>query len=111
MAEPRRAREPRPLADLIEKLSAGKGWGERLALGTLRRRWAEVAGATVAERSEPVRLAAGVLTIRAEAGAWASELTLLGRALAARADAMLGSGLVREVRIVSGGRFDRSAGA
>lgn len=99
------AREPRRLGELLEKLSAGRGWGERLALGRLRARWAEIAGETVAARSEPVRLSAGVLTIRAEAGAWATELSLLSASVAGRADAALGGGFVREVRVVSSDPF------
>ena len=105
--EPARPREPRPLGDLVALYSAGRGWGERLALGRLRNQWPEVAGDLVASRSEPVRLAGGILTIRADDGAWATELTLLGTALARRAEAALGGGFVREVRVVSG--RDRNA--
>jgi predicted nucleic acid-binding Zn ribbon protein len=82
--------------------SAGRGWGERLTLGRLRNQWPAVVGASVAARSEPVKLAAGVLTIRAESGAWATELTLLAKQLLARMGDQLGAGVVRDVRVVVG---------
>lgn len=102
--EPKRRREPRPVGELIEGLSRKAGWAERLALGTLRERWPEVVGPAVASRCEPVRLDQAVLTIRAEAGAWATELTLLGASVAAKSERLLGPGSVREVRVVAGRR-------
>lgn len=97
-----RDRDPSPLGDLLPVLVSGRGWGERMALGRLRESWAEVVGPLVAQRSEPVKLHRGVLTVRAEGGAWASELTLLARSVADKADAFLGGGKVREVRVAAG---------
>lgn len=102
-------REPRPLGELIDSMSTTSGWGNRLALGRLRQRWAEVAGNAVAAHSEPVKLDGGVLTIRAEAGAWATELTLLASTLASKADEALGGRFVREVRVVASGAFEPGA--
>lgn len=100
MAE-RREREPARLAELLRTLVAGRGWEDRLALGRLRAEWREVAGELLASRSEPVRLTRGVLTVRAE-GTWATELALLATTLVSRADAHLGGGRVREVKVVAG---------
>lgn len=94
--------EPKALRDLIETLVAGRGWGERMAAGRLRAQWAAVVGEQVAAHSEPLRLARGVLTLRAESGAWATELSLLASSLAKRIDAHLGGGVVREVKVVAG---------
>lgn len=102
MAAKRGPREPKPLGDLLPTLVAGRGWGERMALGRLRDGWAAVAGEHIARRSEPVKLFRGTLTVRAEAGVWASELTLLAASLAGKADAFLGgSGTVKQVRIAA----------
>ena len=98
----KRERDPTPLGDLMPKLVSGRGWAERMALGRLREAWAEVVGPLVAERSQPVKLYRGVLTVRADGGAWASELTLLARTVAGKADAFLGGGTVREVRVAAG---------
>ncbi|MBI4728207.1 MAG: DUF721 domain-containing protein [Acidobacteria bacterium] len=94
--------EPKALRELLETLVAGRGWGERLAAGRLRDEWAAVVGEQVAAHSEPLKLVRGVLTLRAESGAWATELSLLARSLAGRIDAHLGGGVVREVKIVAG---------
>lgn len=101
MAE-RIERDPRPLGRLLDMLVANRGWGERMALGRLRASWASVVGEQVAARSEPFRFERGVLTVLAEGGAWATELTLLAAGLAASVNASLGEQLVREVRVVAG---------
>jgi hypothetical protein len=73
-----------------------------MAFGRLKDAWLEVVGPQVAARSAPVGLARGVLSIRADGGAWASELTLLARSIVEKADAFLGGGAVREVRVSAG---------
>jgi hypothetical protein len=97
-----RERDPKPLGDVLRTMVAGRGWGERMALQRLRESWREVAGEHLSARTEPVKLFRGVLTVRAEGGAWASELTLLAAPIAAKADAFLGGSSVREVRVVAG---------
>ena len=73
-----------------------------MRIGQLRERWAEVVGPEVAARSTPVALNAGVLSIRTDGAAWASELTLLQRSIAEKVDSYLGGGVVREVRVSAG---------
>ena len=96
-----------PVGQAVGRLIADRGWDEMVALGRLRASWAEVVGADVAARSEPVRLDGGRLTIRVEGGSWAAELALLGSSLARAAAAFLGSQHVREVAVV-GGRLRRA---
>jgi predicted nucleic acid-binding Zn ribbon protein len=95
-------RDPRPLGELLGSLVAGRGWSERMRFGRLKDEWAAVVGPEVAARSTPVGLNAGVLSIRADGAAWASELTLLGRSIAETVDSYLGGGVVREVRVSAG---------
>ena len=73
-----------------------------MALGRLREAWPSIVGDQVAARSEPVSLVRGALTVRAEGGAWAAELTLLGGSVAAAANRFLGEGCVRSVRVAAG---------
>jgi predicted nucleic acid-binding Zn ribbon protein len=89
------------MRDLIDGLSHAGGWAERLVLGKLRGLWPEVAGPVVAGHSEPASLAGGVLTIRADSGVWATELTLLSHQLLARTERALGPGFVGEIRVVA----------
>ncbi|HEX9776044.1 MAG TPA: DUF721 domain-containing protein [Actinomycetota bacterium] len=98
-------RDPAPLADLLPKLVAGRGWGEPIALGKLRESWAAIVGDSVARRSAPLKLFRGTLTVGAEGGAWASEITLQAGVVAERASAFLARpGAVREVRVVARSR-------
>lgn len=94
--------DPRPVSDLVRALVDRRGWHERMSFGRLRQDWPKVVGEGVAARSEPVSLRDGILSIRADGAAWATELTLLSRSIAEKVDSYLGGGAVREVR-VSGG--------
>ncbi|MGZ4126562.1 MAG: DUF721 domain-containing protein [Actinomycetota bacterium] len=94
--------EPRALGDLVRSLVEGRGWNERMSFGRLRDEWATVVGSEVAARCEPVSLVGGTLSIRADGPAWASELTLLSRSIAERADSYLGGGVVKDVRVSAG---------
>ena len=94
--------DPKPVGDLLHELIKGKGWRERMLFGRLRDEWASAVGADVAARSTPVALNAGILSIKADGAAWASELTLLGRSIIEKVDSYLGGGVVREVRVSAG---------
>jgi len=94
--------DPKPLGELLSSLVSGRGWDERMRFGRLRDEWARVVGPEVAARSTPVALNAGVLSIRADGAAWATELTLLARSLVEKADSYLGGGVVLEVRVSAG---------
>ena len=95
-------RDPAPLSEALQELVVERGWERNLALGRLRAQWADVVGAQVAARSEPIKLESGRLTIRVEGGSWAAELALLGHSLATAAAGFLGHDLVREVAVVVG---------
>lgn len=90
------------MSEVVEQLVVKRGWQERMALGRLKARWAEIVGEQVAARSEPIRLEDGRLTIRVEGGAWAAELALLGSTLANSAAHFLGPGRIQEVAVVAG---------
>ena len=94
--------DPKPVGDLLHTLVTGRGWKEHMQFGRLLEEWATVVGADVAARSTPVALRGGVLSIRADGAAWATELTLLGRSIVEKVDSYLGGGVVREVRVSAG---------
>jgi predicted nucleic acid-binding Zn ribbon protein len=94
--------DPRPIGDLITSLIHGRGWGEHMSFGRLRDEWATVVGTNVAARCEPVSLTGGILAIRADGAAWASELTLLSRSIAEKVDGYLGGGVVTAVKVTAG---------
>ena len=94
--------DPKPLGELLSSLVSGRGWDEHMRFGRLREEWASVVGPDVAARSTPVSLNAGVLSIRTDGAAWATELTLLARSIVGKVDSYLGGGVVHEVRVSAG---------
>jgi predicted nucleic acid-binding Zn ribbon protein len=94
-------RDPVRVGDAIRHIVDASGWRERLAVGRLRDGWPRVVGDQIAAHSTPLKLSAGVLLVRAEPGAWASEIALLAAGVATKADAFLGGGLVTEVKVVA----------
>jgi predicted nucleic acid-binding Zn ribbon protein len=99
----RRLRPPEPVGDMLGAFVARRGWGERLGGATLASHWLEVVGPDMASRSEPVRLAGGVLVVRASTAVWATQLRYLIPQLQSNAAEVLGPGRpIREVRIVVG---------
>jgi hypothetical protein len=93
---------PSPVGDALAQFLDRRGWSERLSGATASQRWDEVVGPDLAARCEPVRLAGGTLVVRAESQAWATQLRYLLPQLVTNANAVLGDGSVREVRLVVG---------
>ena len=98
----RRVPSPRSVADVLGGMVRSRGWDERLRGAQLHTRWAEIVGADLARRCEPVRLAGGTLVVRAENRTWATQLRYMTGEIKSRAERVLGEGNVREVRITVG---------
>lgn len=94
-------RDPVRVGEAIRGVVHAEGWRDRLALGRLRDGWVSVVGAQIAAHSAPLKIAGGSLLVRADPGAWASELALFAPALATKADNFLGGGLITEVKVVA----------
>jgi predicted nucleic acid-binding Zn ribbon protein len=93
---------PAGVAGVLGDLARRKGWLRRLEGARIYEAWIEIAGEQLALHTEPVRLHGGVLVLRAESAAWATQVRYLSGELAARADAVLGAGQVRQVTVVTG---------
>jgi hypothetical protein len=98
----RRLAAPTPVGDTLGAVIRRRGWDERLRASTAATRWEDIVGPQLAARCEPVRVAGGCLVVRAENPTWATQLRYLLPQLQANAAEVLGSGVVREVRIVIG---------
>ncbi|MGH8897538.1 MAG: DciA family protein [Egibacteraceae bacterium] len=94
--------EPSPLAALLEVIRARPGWAARLEGARIHACWGEIAGDQLARHAEPVRLAGGVLAVRAVSPAWAEQVRYLSSDLARQANAVLGPGSVRQVTVITG---------
>jgi predicted nucleic acid-binding Zn ribbon protein len=87
------------LGRLTARVATDRGWGERLAGGHVFGRWARIVGEDVAEHATPVSLDNGVLTVRADSTAWATQLRLLHSQLLAKIAAGVGGGVVTKLKV------------
>lgn len=95
-------RDPAPIKAVLGDVGKRLGVESALQTGTLWRRWREIVGPEIADHAEPTSLKEGVLRVRADSAAWATEIGYLGPEIARKANAMARSTLVREVRVWNG---------
>lgn len=99
-------RDPQLLGSTVTALLRERGWTESAAVGSLTGRWPEIVGADVAEHVRPETFEQApdgrglVLVLRADSTAWATSLTYLLPQVRGRVDAELGSGVVRDIRVL-----------
>lgn len=74
-------RDPKPLGATIDALTSQLGWSGPLSQHELLASWAEIAGEETARHSEPIAVEGGVLQVRCESTAWATQLRLMRAAL------------------------------
>lgn len=90
-------RDPQPLWAGITRLITENGWTEPVAVGGVIGRWAAVVGSDVAEHCVPEEFSDGVLTVRADSSAWATQLRLLVPTLLRRMAEDIGENTVHTV--------------
>jgi predicted nucleic acid-binding Zn ribbon protein len=76
-----------------------RGLAAGLTLGRLGRDWTEVVGDRLAAETRPVGLRQGSLVVAASSSAWAAQVRFLANDVRNRANSLLGSEVVREVRV------------
>jgi hypothetical protein len=89
-------REPRRVADSLERIAASLGAPRPSLLGAVFTRWEQLVGPDVAAHATPRSLRDGVLIVMVDHPAWATSLRLLSADLLARIAAH-GGGEVTEV--------------
>jgi predicted nucleic acid-binding Zn ribbon protein len=70
-------RDPHALGDVIDALSQRMGWTSPLARGELLAHWPELVGEETAAHAVPVGIEDGVLAVRCDSTAWATQLRLM----------------------------------
>jgi predicted nucleic acid-binding Zn ribbon protein len=93
-------RDPKLLADAVERLVETKGWTTEINVHTLLARWALLVGAANAAHSQPEGYADTVLTVRADSTAWATQLRYLAPKLVAMLNAQLGDGTITRIKVL-----------
>ncbi|HEY8340974.1 MAG TPA: DUF721 domain-containing protein [Egibacteraceae bacterium] len=94
--------EPAPLGEVLRRVVERRGWDRRLEGARVHQVWEEIAGEELARHAQPVRLVGGVLVVRAESAAWATQVRYLAGTLMERANAVLGPGQVTKVTVTAG---------
>ena len=70
-------RDPEGLGAIVDSLTSKLGWSSPLARSELLASWLEIAGADTSEHSIPVGIEEGVLTVKCDSTAWATQLRLM----------------------------------
>lgn len=109
-------RDPQLLSAAIPRMIEDRGWTIPAAVGGVMGRWGEIVGGHIAAHCTPVEFNGGVLTVRTDSAAWATELRMLAPQLLAKLNAELGTsrkasggpdpeGAISQLRVVGpGGR-------
>jgi len=93
-------RDPKLLADAVERLVETKGWTNEINVHTLLARWALLIGTTNAAHSHPEGYADTVLTVRTDSTAWATQLRYMAPQLVAMLNEQLGDGTVTRISVL-----------
>jgi predicted nucleic acid-binding Zn ribbon protein len=70
-------RDPRGIEDILDGLTSRLGWNSSLAKAELLASWSDIAGSETALHSEPMGIEDGVLTVRCDSTAWATQLRMM----------------------------------
>ncbi|WP_312855891.1 DUF721 domain-containing protein [Nocardioides stalactiti] len=93
-------RDPQTLAGEVGRLVDGRGWGLDLQVRGVFARWGEVVGPEIGAHSTPETITDGVLVVRTDSSAWATQLKLLAPTLVKRLNTELGNGTVTVVEVL-----------
>ena len=91
------ARDPQLVGSSISRLVDERGWRTPVAVGGVIGRWESVVGSEVAGHCTPESFLEGVLTVRADSSAWATQVRLLVPTLLRRLAEEVGEGTVDKV--------------
>lgn len=94
-------RDPIELGDAVADLVNRRGWDSQTKVASVVGRWADVAGPDLASHVEPDTFdeESGLLRLKAESTAWATQVKLLVPQLLIRLDAEIGTGTVRQIEV------------
>jgi predicted nucleic acid-binding Zn ribbon protein len=92
-------RDPQLLDATVSRLVDDHGWDIDLRVAGVFARWPELVGDEVAQHVTPESFNDGVLTVRTDSTAWATQLKYLAPTVIARLNAELGHGTVTLVEV------------
>lgn len=92
--------DPQTLSAAIDDLVGEQGWQTHSAVTIMFGDWPAVVGEQVAEHVTPESFDDGVLVVRADSTAWATQVRLLLPDLHRAIDDIVGTGTVRSIRVL-----------
>jgi predicted nucleic acid-binding Zn ribbon protein len=84
---------------VLDNVIERSGWETDVAVRSLFARWTDLVGPEIADHCEPTGFADGVLRVRADSTAWATQLGLLAGSIVRRLNDELGHGTVRLIDV------------
>lgn len=94
------SRDPKPIGDAVGDLISDRGWTKSSAVATLGANWAEIVGADLAGHVTPESFNEGILVLRAQSTAWATQVRLLLPNLRLVIDQAVGKGTVADISVI-----------
>ena len=91
--------DPTALGEALEEFVSERGWRTEVNVQLLLGRWPSIVGEANAAHSRPESFTAGIVTVRADSTAWASQLRLMTPQLLAKLNAALGDGTIKKIVI------------
>jgi predicted nucleic acid-binding Zn ribbon protein len=88
--------------DVLEAASRRFGISDALRTGMLWERWPSIVGPDIAAHARPSSLREGVLRVRTDSPAWATEIGYLAEVIRTQINDALGQVVVKEVRAWTG---------
>lgn len=90
---------PRPIRDVLGKVTKRLGMASPDALSTVFAGWPELVGDTIAAHVRPLGLRDGILHLEADEPGWATQLRYLGPDVIRRVNEQVGAELVKELAV------------
>ncbi len=94
-----RSEDVHGIGEILDGLLGEKAIARGLPIGRLAAGWPQVVGEKLAEETAPTRLERGVLDLIVTTSAWGAQVRFLASDIARKANELLGSEAVREVRV------------
>lgn len=88
-----------PLGRILDGLMARREFRAGAGMGKLMSSWEEVVGERLAAETAPAKLEEGVLVVATSSGAWAGQVRFLSEEIRRKANELLGSGEVKQVKV------------
>jgi predicted nucleic acid-binding Zn ribbon protein len=96
-------RDPGSMAVAFSELTDVMGWGPSLARADLIEQWADIVGDDVAAHAEPTGFQDGVVEVRCDSSAWATQLRLMKKKLLSAVQEMFPDAGVSDIQVKAPG--------